>query len=520
MQNPTGTIGGSLEAALRRMMIGRPQVWRALRTVYHLALGALLALYVGFFVAKCVADIRFPYELDYGEGLMLAQALRLVRGESLYNDYTHYPFVVSNYPPIFVALVSVGVKLLGSSFAFGRALAVGCAIGVAIMMGVLLRRCGTGVVAAVGAPAFFLSNLFVTLWSGFMRVDSLALLLVLGGLYCVLRGGKWLLAAVLLMAAASYTKQSMIAGLAAGFVYLWWMGRRRNAVLFASSWAVIVLVAFALFQAVSRGWFYRHMVIANANPWQADLAWWFVQTTLQRWPVLFAIAGIAAGVVAAGAFRRRDGPPPVAAGVHGERLLLPYFIFAAGASLTVGKLGASVNHMIEPIIAALLLAGLGYDRLVSARPSRAAQGLWVAAAAALLGQAIAMWCPPSRFDQGRTDAAQGAKLAAKLIAQTKGDIIGEPVSLLVMNGRPLLLDPATFSCMYLAGFWDPAPLLRDINDQRFGLIFMNGQAHWGAPKHGLYGSRWSARIMEAIRARYRPIGSAGNVVFLAPAAAT
>ena len=491
------------------------RAWSTVRAMFGVAVGALLALYVGFFVVKCVQDIRCPYTLDYGEGLVLSQVLRLAHGQELYNDYTHYPFVFSNYPPLFHAVAAIGARHFGASFGFGRALAFGAMLGTAGMMVLLLRRCGVGLAPALGAPAFLLSTYHVVMWSGFMRVDSLALLLSMGGLYCVLRGGKWLIPGVVLMVAAIYTKQSMVAGLAASVVYLWWIGERRNAVLFLAGWAGAVLVIFAVFEITTHGWFYRHMVTANAHPWFADQTWRYVKDALLPWPVLFIVAGISAAVLV----RRERGQPNRDQAAHagrGERLLVPYLGVAAVLSLTVGKAGASVNYMIELLAATCMVASLGYQRLTSAAPSRGAQALWGLMAVALLAQVIHMWRLPSTWDWYRNACASGGRAAARIIAQTKGDIIGDPPGVAVLSGRPLLLDPATASCMALGGKFDLTPVLRDIRRRRFSLIYMSAQVRWAQPQHDLYSARWSVPMMEAILRHYRDAGSVGDLCFLVP----
>ncbi|UCH35804.1 MAG: hypothetical protein JSV65_05475 [Armatimonadota bacterium] len=490
--------------------------WSLLGLVFHAGFGALLALYVAFFVIKCAADIRCPYTLDYGEGLVLNEAVRLAQGETLYNDYNHYPFVVSNYPPVFILLGALGVKLFGISFAFGRSLSFAFMLAVGIMMVVLLRRCGIRLAPALGAPALLLSTTFVTMWSGFMRVDSLALLWVMAGLYFVLRGGKWLVVATLMMVAASYTKQSMVAGLAAAAVYLWWTGRRREAALFVVSWAAIGIAIFALLQVTSHGWFYHHMVTANANPWDLLRALTFIGIVVTDWPATVALAvGTAAFlVVSVWRTRTRHGRPGISGG---EQLFLPYFAFAAVSSLTSGKAGATVNYMIEPLAAALLLGAFGYQRLIDELSSRAKRMAWVLIALAFVGQAIMMWRPPSRWDPGREYAAEGGRAAAALFARTKGDIIGEPVGNIVLSGRTLLLDPASFSQMSLAGVWDPTPLLRDIRRQRFVLVFTGFNPATGPDRFGSFGQgRWSGRIMQSILIRYRVTEVAGTTFFLTP----
>jgi len=489
---------------------------RVVRTAFHAGVGVILAIYVGVFVFRCVGCIRCPYTLDYGEGLVLSQALRLAHGESLYNDYTHYPFVFSNYSPLFIALAAAGAKCFGTGFAFGRGLAFVAMLGVAVVMGLLLRRCGVGLPAAIGAPAFLLSTRYVTFWTGLMRVDSLSWLLSMGGLYCVLRRGRWLVPGVVLMVAAVYTKQSTVAGLGAAVIYLWWTGERRNAGLFLASWAGVVLIVFAAFQLITHGWFYRHVVTANVNPFFADKMWSGIRIAFTAWPVLFIMAAISAVALSLRTGRGETNCLPTGSAHHCERLLVPYFALAAVSSVSVGKGGATLNYLIEPMAASCLVAALGYQRLISAPRSRALEALWAVTAVALAVQLVTMWYAPAKWALRGSRAVIGGQAAARIIARTKGDIIGDPPGVAVVSGRPLLLDPATASHMALMGLWNPVPLLNDIYNQRFSLIYMSLGVRQGENVHGLYGSKWSDAMMRTILLRYRDAGSAGNLCFLVP----
>jgi len=48
------------------------------------------------------AALVFPFPLDYGEGPILDQTLRLAHFENIYrNSFASPPYTVSNYPPLF-----------------------------------------------------------------------------------------------------------------------------------------------------------------------------------------------------------------------------------------------------------------------------------------------------------------------------------------------------------------------------------------------------------------------------------
>src|SRR5690242_13667235 len=73
------------------------------RALTHLLLAALLVLlsmHVVGVVADSVTAIRYPFELDYGEGIVWQQAA-LIPGPKMYGTSTELPFIVFHYPPLF-----------------------------------------------------------------------------------------------------------------------------------------------------------------------------------------------------------------------------------------------------------------------------------------------------------------------------------------------------------------------------------------------------------------------------------
>ena len=78
------------------------------------AMLVLLLVTAALFFVQATRTIGFPYPLDYGEGPLLDQALRLTGGENIYDrELQRAPYTVSNYPPLFVATVSVAAQLFG-----------------------------------------------------------------------------------------------------------------------------------------------------------------------------------------------------------------------------------------------------------------------------------------------------------------------------------------------------------------------------------------------------------------------
>lgn len=92
----------------------RPHV-AAIATLFSLGVGALIFLWCGW------RAVRFPYPLDYGEGPLLEQALRIARGEGIYlKPGNSPPWTVSNYPPVYVLLEAPLTVLFGPAYWYGR----------------------------------------------------------------------------------------------------------------------------------------------------------------------------------------------------------------------------------------------------------------------------------------------------------------------------------------------------------------------------------------------------------------
>ena len=156
-----------------------PSVHRALLvgTLVAFLIPALLGLATG------VAAVRFPYQLSYGEGPLLNHAYRLAQGAQIYTrDLQDYPYLVVNYPPVYIFLYASFGRLLGFSLGVGRAISFIASLVVAVSLGATAYALCRDLVAAGVVGLAFLGQPYVAVWSGFARVDLLALALASAGL--------------------------------------------------------------------------------------------------------------------------------------------------------------------------------------------------------------------------------------------------------------------------------------------------------------------------------------------------
>src|ERR1700720_4518014 len=130
-----------------------------LRSALLVAVGGLVVLHIGVLAYHLARTLAFPYDLNYGEGYVLFDAVRLSRGEPLYVDLQQFPMVRSPYPPLFPWMWVV----------------------LAALVGLNAWRLSRGIWPGVIAVGLLVGSPFVYQWAGYARVDLLALLLAVGG---------------------------------------------------------------------------------------------------------------------------------------------------------------------------------------------------------------------------------------------------------------------------------------------------------------------------------------------------
>jgi hypothetical protein len=432
-----------------------------LRRFAAIALAALLAHGTWVFALKSSGILRSPWSRDYGEGCTLAMAQLLAARGNYFPDLTDYPFLVSNYPPVYVALVALGQVVLGPSLLFPRLLALLSLLGLLAVLFVTLRRLLVAWGPAVALTLIFVMPWFVTTWAALARVDATAILLSLAGLAIVLHRGPVAKAwpALPLFWLAFFTKQNALVAPAAVLLHLG-LGRDRR--LFARAllgYALPLVALFGLLVLATRGGAWNHLVLYTAA---APYEWGRLGESYGRMAVVAAplLALVAGGLLAAPA-AFREGP---------GRILLLYFGLNALAFATIAKGGAAQNYFWEPWLATVLLAAWALRSL----RERAAwvRTLWPALLA--VAAAVASYAYPSlqRLPHAlrRPENAEEFVALTRLVHEARGPVLSENLSVLVLDRRPVLLEPFGIQLIAERGLFDTGRLVRDCESSRFALV--------------------------------------------------
>ena len=75
------------------------------------------------FLDQSLFALRYPYDLDYGEGIVWQQML-MIPGGQMYGDITRFPYIVFHYPPVFHLAVRVVAELGLDGLVAGRIVSI------------------------------------------------------------------------------------------------------------------------------------------------------------------------------------------------------------------------------------------------------------------------------------------------------------------------------------------------------------------------------------------------------------
>lgn len=443
-------------------------------------LGALLAWRTYQFLGLAVGAVAFPYELDYGEGIVWYQTRMLFAGEA-FGPIDGFPAIVFHYTPLFHLLSGLLAATGIDGLAAGRIVSLLSTAAMAGLAGAIVHwfavRDGGPKSAArlAGALTAFLPLLCypIPIWSPLMRVDMLAFALTMGGVYVGLRSFSRpgaVYPAALLFVLAVYTKQTMIAAPAALFGILL-LYRPRTALTGILTCLAAGTAALAALAIATDGGFLRHIFLYNINRFDPERLTWIPDTAaLHLGLIAAAMVGVATQVPALKAFvaKRRSAT----AGAAASAFLAAYLGATTVMLLLVAKSGSSGNYFIEWLVVLCIYAGIALHH-----PIRRALGSGEAAAPfgtllAPIALAAQTWTLPASPISPDLMArrAVGLEILAERIRFSNRPVISDDMVILQRGGQPVLWEPAIFAELGANGVWDERPFIRMIEQRRFGFF--------------------------------------------------
>lgn len=475
----------------------------------ELLFASLVAAGVVVAAVEAAAKVLAPYQLEFGEGNVLASAIRVAQGETPYPPLAQPPHVFSQYGPLLYWILGPLVRWFGVGFAVPRLLTL-IAFGSATALLVALLRRWTG----SWRTGLLFGCLFVSLpeaglWVALLRADALALAFSLAGVYAVSGNTRRWPVAALLFLAAILVKPTLVAAPAAVFLYLLLRRQTRDALGFGAVFAVGALLSFAALQWATGGAFAFHLFGSHAEPYTLRHYGLLAGLVMreQLIPTVMLAAFVAASVPAAA----------------GRRPTLPllYLGMALLGTLSAGIAGAASNHFLEWSAAVALGAGLAYHAAGQspspfARPLRSAallamvisallfsSLLWLAQAATGGGPAatLASILPYQQRLFPVAELPQDCAALPRYLAALPGErMIAENTGAVLLAGKTLLLtDPFTYAQLVLAGKLSSAPIEDQVRRRQVQAIVLSQEAA-GLRADGT--DRWTPSLLTAVEQNY------------------
>lgn len=450
--------------------------------------GLVVALVVALFLRHAWGVVSFPYELAAGEELLLRDAVQIVLGQSVYSDVNQFPFIVSNYPPLFALLSSTLLPLLGISLTATRAVSTLSTLLCACLIGAIAYQGSRAKVPSAICGGAFLGSTYVYEWGAWGRVDTMAILFSLAAILAVLRVQNWrgVCLGALFCVLSLYAKQTQFAAPLAILVWLLWRRKGRQALAFGAVAGGIGGLTFVLLNAWTSGQFFRHLVVYNALSYspRALLGYW------RAFGLTHGVLLGAAIVCGLGSFRGRESKLP---GL--------YFVAAAALTALAGRAGASSNHFLELIAASLILCGSCWGRLWKRRALESAalalalllQLVWFGAFPQTPLSAYYEPLPAFGYTPQPGDLASCGQID-RYVEGVQGPILTEGGGFALRNGEQVVSSPWLLSALEGTGLVDEGlvRLEENLREHRFSLVVLTWQSY-------------PPRILEAVWANYQRV---------------
>ncbi|CAN5646717.1 hypothetical protein BH24ACT18_BH24ACT18_02190 [soil metagenome] len=444
--------------------------------------------------------LAFPFPLNYGEGPLLDQAVRLANFEGIYSsDLARAPYTISNYPPFYLLVQAPFVWLFGPELWYGRLISLASVAATALFVALTLFTLTRDRIAAMAAGLTFPAIPYVLRWSSLGRVDLLGLALSWAGLFAVVRWPgrrRAIVAAALLFVAAVLTRQTyVLAAPLTAFVWLLVQGQRRRALELAGLSCGLGLVSFAALNVATDGGFFLNTVTANIN----DFRW-------ERVSFNALGAGLACPLLLLGGLAFAWRAPRDRA----WWLVVPYLALSVPSALLVGKVGSDVNYLLE-LSAALCLATGALIAWQRERPRLRALLISLLALQVLaLAQSSLV---PSGLQDYVVDQEKEVRQLSRIVAGAEGPVLtDEHMGLLPLNGKRIQFQPFEMTQLSRDGSWKQDRAVETIQSEEYAIVMM-----WEPPfAKDIKQDRWTEEMLGAVEAHYEPTDRLADMVVYRP----
>jgi hypothetical protein len=435
-------------------------------------------------ILRSVPPIVSPYQIDYGEGLMLEGALRIRHSQPLYPNPFAFPVVLHEYGPVAYAAGASVLPSGAASFPAGRTLVLMCSVAVSLLLGVTLRRLTGSWWIGLSFGFLLLTLPAFRIWLYLFRADVIGVVFSMTGIALYLLHDKRQYWSILFFGLALFCKYTLVAAPVAVFVHLILNRKAKRGFVFAAGLGAACALAFTVLQIKTGGWFATHMF--SVHPDRYSLLHFFLLAALvsASAPVVTALAAWYAALDFRGG--RRSFPPI-------------YLAVSSITALTAGKLGANTNHFVEWMVACCMCAGMGYFLLLSKHVARAVPVTVLLSASALIG----IVTQNQAEQQASRNMAECGSAYRYVSNSASSRVLSETLGPQLVAGKPILVsDPFVYGQFVKRGLWPDRRVEELLNERYFGLIVMPYDPSQIKARGSDF---WPEPLVDAIDRNYRAV---------------
>jgi hypothetical protein len=286
-------------------------------------------------------------QIDYGEGIILGNVWRLLEFKTIYPNIRTEP-ILGVYPPIY-QLLSAGVAVIvGLNLASGRIVSLLSAFVTAYIIYKMVPVEDKSL--RFSLPALFLSSPIVMTWGPLMRVDSLAVLFNISGLYIFTRfkGKNKLILTSTMFALSALTKQNMFAGILSIILFLSIKKRWRELLVLVSYYLTVFFsITMSLFFLTGSEYFAHIYLYHWGHPF--ELSRLLILVSFFELHSLMLIGVMGATLLC----KKKDC----------MTLFCIYLLTTLLLCLLILKSGAATNYFIEPVAALVIFLAASCSQL-------------------------------------------------------------------------------------------------------------------------------------------------------------
>ena len=468
------------------------------------ALVFLLLLNFLIWFVTALKFIGYPYSLDFGEGILLVQSSMLMNGENIYPPVSDYPYMVSNYHPLYPFLSGLPFLFSNPALWSGRLITLLSAIGSFLLVGKIVfkstRRIELGMLAAL-LP---LCLSFPYNWAFIYRVDYLGIFLSLLGLYFYMHPHKkyGIYLSIIPFALAFFTKLNFIlAPIACIYDLFYRKDSERGKYLLV--FALGIGVPYLTLNLITGFGLFMHTLVYTVNLFHVDRMIEGYREILEyTLPLWFAILiGVSFSL---GKFKP---------------LIFAYLVLLMLGLITYGAEGSDSNYFLELLFVLPIAALMWFPEFLKDTKSGTDKTFkfrfdWLVLILIVFFGVLGRFNHPGDFGAAKRLAlkVESGKQIDSFISNCPGDVISEDLTFLAKNNKKMLFQPYIMSLLSRKGKWDQTTFVNDLAAKRFKLIILrfnvNDEYHSDNPD--VYGTagfdRFTIEMEKAISENYLMFG--------------